>query len=81
MFNISSLLKKVSSKIEEVDLNIESIVFVLKKHTNISFNKNDLEIKNEELFINTTPTKKNILFIQKNNILADLKIYNIKNLR
>jgi hypothetical protein len=81
MFNIRSFLEKHIKDIGKGVLDLENIVMILKKWTNIEFSKNDIEINNGVLNIKTTPIKKNIIFTKKELILNDLKIYGIKDLR
>jgi hypothetical protein len=81
MFNIKSFLEKHIKDIGKGVLDLENIVMILKKWTNIEFSKNDIEINNGVLNIKTTPIKKNIIFTKKEFILNDLKIYGIIDLR
>lgn len=72
MFDINRFLDKFKGQVKEGNSNIENIIIVLKKHTNLDFKKEDLEVKNGVLYIKTTPTKKNLIFIKKHLILEDL---------
>jgi len=82
MFNISSFLEKISKNIKSTQIDREEIIATLKKHTQIDFKKEDIELKDCVLYINTSPAIKNKIFIYKEKIINDLglttKIINIK---
>ena len=77
---IKELLSKYKKQIQDGNLNLDNLIIVLKKHTNIDFKKEDLEIKKGVLYIKTTPLKNNVIFIKKEEILNSLKPYNIFNI-
>lgn len=81
MFNIQSFLNKHTQKINKDVLLYDSIVELVKQETGILLKKEDLSIKKDILFIKTTPIKKNIILLKKDNILKSLKILNIIDLR
>lgn len=81
MFDIKNFLNKFKGQIEEGSLNILNILDILKKETGIDFKKDDLEIKNGVLFIKTTPIKKNIIFIKKNDLLKVFSSFSIFDIR
>ena len=77
MLNISKYLEKFKKNLESgEDLN-KRIIDVIKKHTNISLNSNDFEIKNYIIQVKSTPAVKNKIFISKNNIISDINNKNI----
>lgn len=69
MFNISSFLEKISKNLKSNDLHKEDIIILIKEITNITLNKEDLEYKEGVLYIKSSPAVKNIIFINKSNIL------------
>ncbi len=81
MFNIQSFLNKHTQKINKDVLLYDSIVELVKQETGVLLKKEDLSIKKDILFIKTTPIKKNIILLKKDNILKSLKILNIIDLR
>jgi hypothetical protein len=81
MFNIQSFLKRHIRNIEEGDLNLGVIIDILEKYTNFQFKKEDLEVKNGVLSVKSSPIKKNIIFINRESILKDLKAYKIFDVR
>lgn len=73
MFNISKYLEKFKKSIESGEVLNESIVEIIKKHTGISLTTNDFEIKNNIIYINSSPIIKNKIFIFKSVLKEDIK--------
>jgi len=79
MFNISSFLKKISDNIGNTEIEKEKILEIIKKESFLEFKKEDFEIKNYIVYFeNLSPAVKNKIFIYKDNILKELKKFNIK---
>jgi len=74
MFNISSYLEKFSKNISSAELHSEKILEILKKHTGISFEKNDIEVKNYIVDVSGSPAVKNKIFMYKKAILDDIAL-------
>ena len=72
MLNISKYLEKFRKNLASgEDLN-NNIILIINKHTGISINPNDFDIKNNIIYIKTTPSYKNKIFIFKEDILKEL---------
>lgn len=81
MLNIGSYLKKHQNKIKDDFDLFENFIFVIKKHTNITLKQEEFSLNKGLIILKTTPVKKNKIFLNKNNILAEtanIGIYNIK---
>lgn len=91
MFNIEDYLKRVVGIIDKGKLYQKEIAEIIKKHTGIepasteSFGeaKKEIffEIKDGVLITKLTPGEKNMIFIKKEVILAELKSFNVKDIR
>jgi hypothetical protein len=81
MFNIEGYLKRVVGIVDKSVLYQKEIVEILAKHTGIDPNnksqKDLFEIKEGVLRLNVSPLQKNVVFMKKEKILADLKSFGI----
>ena len=72
MLNISKYLEKFRKNLASgEDLN-NNIILIINKYTGISINPNDFDMKNNIIYIKTTPSYKNKIFIFKEDILKEL---------
>ena len=72
MLNISKYLEKFRKNLASgQDLN-NNIILIINKYTGISINPNDFDMKNNIIYIKTTPSYKNKIFIFKEDILKEL---------
>lgn len=78
MFNLAKYLEKFSRNISENNINKKEIIDILFKNTNITFDIKEIDIKNNVIYINTTPIKKNKIFINKQKILEDFSSISVK---
>lgn len=72
MFNISKFLEKFSKEIQSGEAQNKKIIDVIKTQTGIDLDPKDLEIKNNIVYINSSPAVKNKIFIYKEDILRDV---------
>jgi hypothetical protein len=72
MFNIDKYLKRFSRNLNSLEFEKDKILEILKKHTNITLDKNDIEIKNYKIVVNTNMVGKNQIFIKKRSILDEI---------
>lgn len=72
MFNISSLLAKFKNKINALELNNQEVLDIVEKITQIKLSLNDVDIKNNVIFIKSGGAVKNKIFIFKNKILDEI---------
>lgn len=73
MFNIEQYLKRFSKGIVSLELNKEKIVDIINKHTHLSLNSKDVEIKDFKINVQTSGVGKSQLFLNKNKILEEIK--------
>lgn len=73
MFNIDRYLKRFTKNLDSLEFEKENILEILKKHTNLTLNKTDIEIKDYKILVNTSMAGKNQIFIKKNLILDEIK--------
>lgn len=92
MFNIADYLKRISGTIDKNLLYQKEISEIIKKHTGIEkdpastkgsgeASKNFFEIKDGILRTNLSPAEKNMIFIKKEAILAELTPFGVKDIR
>ncbi len=72
MFNIQKYLEKFSENLKTTELDIEQIIEIIERETNIHLNKTEIEIKNNIIYTKTNPSVKNKIFIFKNKIIESL---------
>ena len=75
---LSKYLEKFSKGVLDNDLNKKLIQDVLKRFTAIDFGLDELDIKDNILYINTSPAKKNKIVIFKQKILDELSSISLK---
>ena len=74
MFNINNYLNKFSNSIFSAEEKKKQLIQIIKKYTNIDFLKNDIEIKNNIIFLKASPILKNKIFINKKIILENITL-------
>ena len=72
MFNIEKYLEKFSKNLNSAESEKKQIIDIVKKHTNLIFTLDLVEIKDCVLYIKTSPALKNKIFIHKKAILDDI---------
>ncbi len=72
MFNISTFLEKFSKKIKSSQLHNKQILNIIEKESNIKIDIENLEIKNNTIYIKSSPPTKNQLFIFKKRIIEKI---------
>jgi hypothetical protein len=71
--HIKDYLEKFKIILKEKDENIDLIINVIYQHINFKLNKNNITIKNNIIFIKTSPIIRNEIFIKKQDILNSFK--------
>lgn len=74
MFNISSFLEKVSKNIKSKDFYNDKVLEVLNTDLGTQIKIEDIEIKENILYIKTSSSIKNKIFILKNKILDHIEL-------
>ena len=77
MFNISNFLEKFLKLDRDNILKQVVIVEIIKKETKIELEKENIEIKGEQIKIKTNPVIRNEIFMHKTEIENQLKISKI----
>ncbi len=72
MFSIDKFLDKFSKTILSSENTKTVIIEIINKHTGIVISKEDFEIKNYIVVINSSPGVKNKIFINKEKIITDI---------
>lgn len=72
MFNIEKFLKKTSKNLQQTEKNKKDICDSIEKYTRIKIFEKDVEINNTVVYINTSPSVLNKVFINKKDILRSL---------
>lgn len=70
MFNIADFLGKFSKNINNTEQKEKDILEIINQETNLKIE--DLEIKNNIVYINTILTNKTLLFVKKQKILNNI---------
>ncbi len=84
MFNIQKYLEKFSKNVASSEIQTKQIIDIIKKETDILVVLNNIEIKNNIIYIKISPAAKNKIFIFKNKIIdainssTGIKITDIK---
>jgi hypothetical protein len=73
MFNIEKFLEKFSKATSSAEEQKKQIREIIEKQTSLIIPPKDLEIKNFTIFINSSGTVKNKIFISKNQILEEIE--------
>ena len=77
MFNISNFLEKFLKLDRDNILKQTVIIEIIKKETEIELEKENIEIKGEQIKIKTNPVIRNEIFMHKTEIENQLKISKI----
>ncbi len=72
MFNIGNFLNKFSKKIQTLELDIENVLRVIEDKTGLKISLNNIEIKNNTVYIQASPAIKNKIFIFKQGIIDEI---------
>ena len=79
MFNISSFLEKFSKNIKSTETFKKQISEIVLNQTQINILPENIEIKNNIVYTNSSPAVSNKIFVHKNKILENVsKITSIK---
>ncbi len=73
--DISKYLKKFSKNIEDNEGNKSKIIEIIKQNTGVEVFKENIEIKNNVLYVKISPAGRNTIFINKRSILEGIKAY------
>ncbi len=73
MFNISNYLQKLTKNLNSTEFLKRSILSIIYKQTNLTFEEGDIEIKNYILNIKSSLAQKNKIFLYKQSILEDIE--------
>lgn len=73
MIELKDLLLNFRNIILTEDLKKNLIIKIIKEVTNIQLKKEDINIKNSVLYLNTKPIYKNEIFIKQKEIISFLK--------
>lgn len=73
MFNISSFLNKFQKNVADAEDLKMQIINIIKNKTEINTSLENLEIKNNIIYIQASPAVKNKLFMFKEGILEDIQ--------
>jgi hypothetical protein len=71
--HIKDYLEKFKIILKQKDDNIDLIINVIYQHINFKFNKNNIIIKNNIVFIKSSPIIRNEIFLKKGEILNSFK--------
>ena len=77
MLDISNFLKKFSKLDQSSKQKKDNILSIIKNHTSISLNKEDVDIKESGVFLKCIPVFKNEIFLYKDQIEKDFIKNNI----
>lgn len=72
MINISKLLEKFSKKIDTEESCNRQVIEIIKKLTDLNINLKDCEIKNNVIYVNSSPAVKNKLFVYREQIVNEV---------
>ena len=71
MFNLSKYLEGFSKKVSASDSHKKTIIEILAKNTGLNLSSENIEIKENTIYIKDSPAIKNKIFINKKSILDD----------
>jgi len=74
MFNISSLLEKFSKNLINKEYDKKQLLIIINTETGILIEPENLEFKNDIIYIKSSPGVKNKIFILKNKIIEEIKL-------
>ena len=72
MFNIEKFLEKFSKNIKNTEIFKKQIQEIVLKHTQINVPLENIEIKNNIIYTNSSPAVSNKIFVHKNKILEEI---------
>ena len=72
MFNIKKFLEKFSKSIKNTETFKKQIAEIILKQTQINILPEDIEIKNNNIYTNSSPAVLNKIFMNKNKILEEI---------
>ena len=72
MRQISSLLARITKALDRKFLTKQFVSDVVKSHTNITLSLEDIEIKNDVLYLSLDSIKKNEIYLKEELIKTDL---------
>ena len=75
MLNISKYLEKFVKKLQSESFSNNKILEIINNTTSISLKLEELELKNNIIYIKSSPAVKNKLFIFKENILNEINLF------
>lgn len=75
LFN--NILLDISKKLRSKELYKEDISHILSLEIGTTISKDDIQIKNGVLFVNTSPTIKSTILLKKQKLLKALENYKI----
>ncbi len=73
MLNISKYLEKFKKNLDSGEILNNTIVDIIKKHTEIELKLTEFELKNNQIILKTPPGVKNKIFISKEEIIKDIQ--------
>lgn len=81
MFNISSFLKRATGLLDSSELKKKEIQYIIQKHTGYMCPGELIDIQKDVLVLKINPAYKMALFMKKNEILEELKPFDISDIR
>lgn len=73
MLNISKYLEKFKKNLESGEILNNTIIEIIKKHTDIELKLTDFELKSNLVILKTSPGIKNKIFINKDSIVKEIE--------
>ena len=73
MLNISKYLEKFKKNLESGEILNNTIIEIIKKHTDLDLKTSDFELKSNLVLLKTSPGIKNKIFIFKESIVKDIE--------
>lgn len=75
--HINSFFGNLSKIINKNDILNDSIIYTINQKTKVLLNNKDFVVRNNNIYIKTSPIVRNEILINKENILLSLKEKNI----
>ncbi len=75
MLNISKYLEKFVKKLQSESFSNNQILEIINNITSVSLKLEELELKNNIIYIKSSPAVKNKLFIYKEDILKEINLF------
>ncbi len=73
MLNISKYLEKFKKNLESGEILNNTVIEIIKKHTDIELKLTDFELKSNLVILKTSPGIKNKIFINKDSIVKEIE--------